>query len=168
MWASTKKYFSPAIWAIATITLLSACKKEYDYVYDVNPVTVNQGTGTKANVKTTTEFVSIAYKDIFGSTISANYMNQLSLAYLSFGDKKLIEDIIIKNMLNLPGAQIPTPQQMAADIDGFTTASYKKFYNREPSEFELWKMKELITSDNTVTPELIYYAFLTSNEYRYY
>jgi hypothetical protein len=90
------------------------------------------------------------------------------LAYLAFGDKKLVEDIIIKNMLAAPGVQLPTQQAMLADVDLFVNNTYKKFYNRTPGEFELWKMKQLIQADQTITPELIYYAFLTSDEYRYY
>ena len=150
----------------APAVLFGACKKEY--IYEVNDVEVNQNSAQKNSVKSTTEFVSIAYTDIFGSTIPQSYLQQLSLAYLAFGDKKLIEDIIIKNMLNAPGVQLPTPAQMQADVDGFITTAYKKFYNRAPGEYELWQMRQFIQADPQVTPELIYYAFLTSDEYRYY
>lgn len=145
---------------------LSACKK--DYIYGVDDVVVEPNSASKNNVKTTVEFVSIAYSDIFGSTIPQDYLQELSLAYLAFGDKKLIEDVIIKNMLNTPGVQLPTQQEMLDDVDAFVTNSYKKFYNREPSEYEVWKMRDLIQADQTITPELIYYGFLTSDEYRYY
>jgi hypothetical protein len=152
---------------LATTTLLfTACKKEY--IFGVDDVDVVQNSASKNNVKTTTEFVSIAYSDVFGTTIPQNYLTKLSLAYMSFGDKKLVEDIIIKNMLNAPGVQLPTQQSMLADVDLFVNNTYKKFYNREPGEYELWKMKQLIQADQTITPELIYYAFLTSDEYRYY
>ena len=157
------KYSLPFLLAIV---LLNACKK--DYVYEVDDVVVNTPAAAKTNNKTTTEFVSIAYSDIFGTTIPQAYLQQLSLAYLSFGDKKLIEDIIIKNMLNAPGILIPTNAQMLADIDGFITNTYKKFYNRIPTEYELWGIRDLIQNDTQITPELIYYAFLTSDEYRYY
>jgi hypothetical protein len=152
---------------LATTTLLfTACKKEY--IFGVDDVDVMQNSASKNNVKTTTEFVSIAYSDVFGTTIPQSYLTKLSLAYMSFGDKKLVEDIIIKNMLNAPGVQLPTQQSMLADVDLFVNNTYKKFYNREPGEYELWKMKQLIQADQTITPELIYYAFLTSDEYRYY
>lgn len=157
------KYFTLIV---AILLLFTACKKEY--IFGVDDVDVVQNSASKNNVKTTTEFVSIAYSDVFGTTIPQNYLTKLSLAYLSFGDKKLVEDIIIKNMLNAPGVQLPSQQTMLADIDLFVTNTYKKFYNREPGEYELWKMKQLIEADQTITPELIYYAFLTSDEYRYY
>lgn len=161
-----KRITTYLIAAVAIAMLFGACKKEY--IYEVNEVDVNQNSANKNSVKSTTEFVSIAYTDIYGSTIPQNYLDQLSLAYLAFGDKKLIEDIIIKNMLNAPGVQLPTQTQMQADIDGFVTTAYKKFYNRLPSEYELWQMREFIAADTQVTPELVYYAFLTSDEYRYY
>lgn len=160
-----KQYILPAL---TIALLLTACKKETDYVYGVNDVTVNPNSASKNNVKTTIEFVSIAYSDIFGTAIPHEYLQNLSLASLAFGDKKLIEDVIIKNMLNNPGVQLPTQQEMLSNIDGFITNSYKKFFNRVPSEYELWKMKALIQADPDITPELIYYGFLTSNEYRYY
>ena len=161
-----KKIFKYSL-LLATIAMLfTACKKEY--IFGVDDVDVVQNSASKNNVKTTTEFVSIAYSDIFGSTVPQTYLTKLSLAYLAFGDKKLVEDIIIKNMLNAPGVQLPTQQTMLADVDLFINNTYKKFYNRTPSEFELWKMKQLIQADSTITPELVYYAFLTSDEYRYY
>ncbi len=151
-----------------TALLIEGCKKETDYVYGVNDVEVNPASAAKNNVKSTIEFVSIAYSDIFGSTIPQSYLQNLSLAYLAFGDKKLIEDVIIKNMLNTPGVQFPTQDEVLNNVDGFITNSYKKFYNRNPSEYELWQMRIMIQSDPSVTPEIIYYAFLTSDEYRYY
>jgi hypothetical protein len=161
-----KKLLKYSLLLVSVTLLFTACKKEY--LFGVDDVDVVQNSASKNNVKTTTEFVSIAYSDIYGSTIPQVYLTKLSLAYLAFGDKKLVEDIIIKNMLAAPGVQLPTQQAMLADVDLFVNNTYKKFYNREPGEFELWKMKQLIQADQTITPELIYYAFLTSDEYRYY
>ena len=161
-----KKIFKYSLLLATMAMLFTACKKEY--IFGVDDVDVVQNSASKNNVKTTTEFVSIAYSDIFGSTVPQTYLTKLSLAYLAFGYKKLVEDIIIKNMLNAPGVQLPTQQTMLADVDLFINNTYKKFYNRTPSEFELWKMKQLIQADSTITPELVYYAFLTSDEYRYY
>lgn len=145
-----------------------ACKKDKEYTYEVNDVTVNHDGNNKQNVKTTTEFISIAYNDIFGTTISQTYLGKLSTLYLSFGDKKLIENVIIKNFLNQSGAIIPTDSEMRADINLFVKNAYKKFYNREPDEMEEWKLTDMIKNNTSYSPELVYYTFLTSNEYRYY
>mgnify|MGYP003553565906 CR=1 FL=1 len=145
-----------------------ACKKEKTYVYGVNDVTVKQDGANKPSVKTTTEFISIAYADIFGTTITANDLTQLSLLYSAFGDKKLMENLIIKNFLNAQGTQIPSKAQMQQNTEQFLKETYTKFLNRTPNEFELYGTKNIIQADSTISPELIYYGMLTSNEYRHY
>jgi hypothetical protein len=145
-----------------------ACKKEKTYVYGINDVTLKQEGANKPSVKTTTEFISIAYADIFGTTITANDLTQLSLLYSAFGDKKLMENLIIKNFLNAPGTQIPSKSQMQQNTEQFLKETYTKFLNRTPNEFELYGTKNIIQADTTISPELIYYGMLTSNEYRHY
>ncbi len=157
------------LFVLASIALTS-CKKEANksYIYDVNNVGVSQDGVAKPNVKSTVEFISIAYSDLYGNTIDQTKLTDLGTAYNAFGDKKLIEDLIIRNFLNATGVSIPTVAVMNTDVNQFVVNTYKKFYNREPNEFELWQMKSLIQTDANTTPELVYYAFMTSNEYRYY
>jgi len=146
----------------------SACKKDEIYVYNVNDVNVAKPDANKPNVKSQTEFISIAYSDLFGTQISQGDLVNLQLAYAAFGDLKLIEQLIIKNFLNEPGAQIPTSTEMRADVGQFVEDSYIKFYNRRPNEFEKWHLVNTINDDTQLTPELIWFAMMTSNEYRYY
>jgi hypothetical protein len=171
MWAliNTLKYKTFAV-VLAVLVFTSSCKKEAPttYIYGVNGVGVTQDGVSKPNVKSTIEFISIAYSDLFGNTINQATLTDLATAYVSFADRKLIEDMIIRNFLNAQGVDIPTLTEMNADVPAFIINSYKKFYNREPNEFELWQMENLIASDAAITPELVYYAFMTSNEYRYY
>jgi hypothetical protein len=145
-----------------------ACKKENIFIYDIEDVKVSRSNSTKENLKNEIEFISIAYADVFGTSPNQSSLNALSVIYLSFGDKKLIEDLIIKNMLNNAGAQIPSDTEMRADIEVFIRNAYLKLYNRQPDEFELWKLNELISSDQSLTAKLIYYSMMTSDEYRYY
>lgn len=150
------------------IALASGCKKEPSYIYDVNPVLVEQEGGIKQHLKTTTEFISIAYSDLFVTIISNNDLQKLNVAYSAFGDRKLIEDMIIKNFLNSPAISIPTPIQMQNDVSKFVSDTYKKLYNRQPNEYEKYYMVKAINADAAITPVLVYYAMMTSNEYRYY
>lgn len=161
----TKRFY---ILFLALGSVWASCKKETKYVYGVNDVTVTQPGVSKPNVKTTIEFISIAYSDLFGTTIGAGELTDLSLCYLAFGDKKFIEDMIIRNFLKKPGVIIPTQAQMNADVPAFVQATYRKFYNRDPNEFEKWQVSEYIKNNSGATPELVYYAFMTSDEYRYY
>ena len=154
--------------SIGITMVFTSCKKEQTYVYELNDVEVKQEGAVKPSVKTTTEFISIAYADIYGTTIPANELTQLSLLYTAFGDKKLMENLIVKNFLNAPGVSIPTKSEMRSDVDGFLKSAYAKFLNRNPNEFELYGTKNLVLTDTSITPELIYYGMLTSNEYRHY
>lgn len=162
-----KKFFKYYLLLIASL-ILFGCKKETKYVYGVNDATVSQTGVNKPNVKTTIEFISIAYSDLFGTTIGAGDLTDLSLCYLAFGDKKFIEDLIIRNFLNKPGVIIPTQSEMTADVSAFVHATYRKFYTRDPNEFEKWQVVNYINSNSSITPELVYFAFMTSDEYRYY
>ncbi len=150
------------------VVSITSCKKETKYVYGVKDVTVNQSGVNKPNVKNTLEFISIAYSDLLGQSIGASELTELSVCYLSFGDKKFIEDLIIRNFLKKPGVVIPTQTQMNGDVAAFVQATYRKFYNRDPNEFEKWQIVNYIKNTTGITPELVYYSFMTSDEYRYY
>lgn len=148
--------------------LLLGCQQEDIYVYEVNPVDVTQAGIDKVNLKSDLEFLSLAYADLFGTTIPSSTLNVMMQSYESVGDKSLIADIIIRNLLNSPTASIPTDAEMRGDIDQFINETYKKFYIRLPGEYEYWFLEKFITEDQDVSPEMVYYAFLTSDEYRYY
>ena len=125
------------IFWLAVIILAFGCSKEKTYLYQVNQVTTSQTSGNKSTAKTTTEFISIAYSDLFPTTISNAKLIELNTAYSSFGDKKLIEDRIIRQFLaDTVTILLPTKQAMRNDISYFITKSYNKFFNRAPTEFE--------------------------------
>ncbi|MDP7568024.1 MAG: hypothetical protein QF383_06495, partial [Flavobacteriales bacterium] len=117
----------------------------------------------------TTEFISIAYSDIFGTVITTAKLADLSTMYRAFGDKKLIEEMVIKNFLNESTIQIPQIDRTSEiTIQNFVSNSYKKLFNRTPDEYELWFVADMILKDDTLTAELIYFSLMTANEYRYY
>ena len=148
--------------------VFNSCKKETEYIYEVNDVQVSQEDIGKGIPKSTIEFLSIAYSDIFGNTISQNQLNRLSLLYLAFGDKKLLEDLLIKNMINRPESLLPSNQTMRADVDLFIVNAYQKLYNRSPNELEVFTLKKNINENAQMTAVMVYYAMMTSDEYRYY
>jgi hypothetical protein len=148
--------------------VFNSCKKETEYIYEVNDVQVSQEDIGKGFPKSTIEFLSIAYSDIFGNTISQNQLNRLSLLYLAFGDKKLLEDLLIKNMINRPESLLPSNQTMRADVDLFIVNAYQKLYNRSPNELEVFTLKKNINENAQMTAVMVYYAMMTSDEYRYY
>ena len=154
---------------IFSILLLFSCKKEKNVTYQLNDVTIENNTANKDHLKSTTEFISIAYSDIFGTVISTNQLTDLTRIYKAFGDKKLIEQMVIKNFLNEPSIQIPQIDRSSiSTINSFVQNVYTKLYNRTPDEYELWFAADMITKDNDLSSELIYFSLMTANEYRYY
>ena len=154
---------------ILSILILFSCKKEKKVSYHINDVDITQNAVVKDHLKSTTEFISIAYSDIFGTVITTNKLTELSTMYKAFGDKKLIEEMVIKNFLNEPTIQIPQIDRTSENtIQNFVTDSYKKLFNRTPDEYELWFVTESIVKDSDLTAELVYFSLMTANEYRYY
>ena len=152
---------------ILSFSLLTfSCKKEY--VYEVDDVTVSQTNGEKENVKTTTEFISIVYSDLFSTNIPTNTLVNLQRAYEAFGDKKLIEDRIVRHFLDSSAVQIPTDATMRANIPLFVDETIVKFFNRNPDAFEKYFISNIIQTNSDISPAMVYYACLTSDEYRYY
>ena len=154
---------------ISFLLILFSCKKEKDIIYQLNDVRIEQNSINKDHLKSTTEFIAIAYSDIFGTVIPTNKLADLTTIYKGFGDKKLIEQMAIKNFLNKPTNLIPDIDRTSGTaIENFVTDAYKKLYNRNPDEYELWFVADMIAKDNDLTAELVYYSLMTSNEYRYY
>jgi len=154
---------------IFSVLLLFSCKKEKKITYQLNDVAIENNTANKDHLKSTIEFISIAYSDIFGTVISTNKLAELSQIYKAFGDKKLIEQMVIKNFLNEPSIQISQiDRSSTSTINSFVQNTYTKLYNRTPDEYELWFVADMIQKDTTLTSALIYFSLMTANEYRYY
>lgn len=150
------------------LLLANGCNKEQRVIYEVQTKELYQSASQKQTLKTTIQFVSIAYSDLYNSSITSDQLNKLDLAYQALGDKKIIEDMIIKNFLNQASSVIPTNTIMRNDVAAFVQNTYLRFYNRKPNEFEAWKMKDMIEKNTDITPKMVYYTLMTSNEYRYY
>jgi hypothetical protein len=146
----------------------AACTKEKKYQYDVNPVNVGNDGATKNSRKSTAEFISIAYSDLFGTSIPQSKLVDLSIAYSSFGDLNVIEERIVSNFLNDSAVVIPPSPSVNGDTTQFVTKCYNKFFNRDPNEMEKRYWKELIKTNSSVTPATIYYSMMTSDEYRFF
>ena len=156
------------IFLLVGLQFLNGCKKEEVYTYGVNDVDVAQPGAIKPHVKTDLEVISIAYSDLFGTSISNQDLDILSAVYQSFGDKRMVIDMIILNYLNAPNVQVPTAAVMRGNIGSFVSECYRKFFVRQPTAFEAWFVTDLIEKDAAITPDLVYYAFMTSAEYRFY
>jgi hypothetical protein len=158
--------------ALGVVLLLQpSCKKIIEqkrYTYQIEPQELYQNSAQKQNLKSTDQFISIAFTHLFGVTITNNELTQCNASLLALGDKATMQDMIVKSFINRPGVQLVTDAAMRADVPAFVEQTYIRFYNRKPNEFEQWKMKDLIEHNTDITPKMIYYTMMTSNEYRYY
>ena len=153
------------------LLLQTACTKIVEknrYTYEVAEQELYQNSSQKQNLKSTDQFISIAYSHLFGVSITNNELNQYNTSLLALGDKATMQDMIVKSMINRGGVQLPTNTAMRADVPTFVQQTYLRFYNRKPNEFESWKMNDLIGKNADITPKMIYYSMMTGQEYRYY
>lgn len=162
------RLFSP-LSLVALLLFVVSCSTQQDYyVYELQDVDVERPGAVKTKQKTPQEFIAIAYADLFGRSISPTELEQVNITYLAYGDQQHTEQLLIRNFLNDGNAQVPSMEEMRNDPEGFVQETYERFYNREPNEFELWKWQDLLENDSSLSPELIYFAFMTSEEYLYY
>jgi hypothetical protein len=146
----------------------TSCKKKKEYVYEITPVTAKKESRNKNSIKTPNEFISLAYSDLFGVSIASKKLLLLNEGYTLFGDKKYVESIIIRNLLNDPQLQLISTQNMRANPKDFVTKAYKTLFAREVTEYELQYLTNYINTTPTLTSKLFYHSLLSSNEYRYY
>ena len=108
------------------------------------------------------------YADLFGNSIPNKTLTDLNKAYISFGDKNIIIERITQNFLLHPDAQVPQDSVMRSDPEKFINEAYKKFLIRNPADAELWYIKSTIEQSNNLTARDLYFAILTSEEYKHY
>lgn len=157
------------LFLLAMVCLVSSCKKkEGEDVYVIEPITVKKNDGNKDKLLEDIEYISILYSDVFAKTITNNEVNIISNVTLSTGDKSATYELLLQNFLNHSAAEVPSDSEMRADIATFVTETYLKFYGRNPNEFESFYFKDIIEKNSDISPEMIYFSFGTSDEYRFY
>jgi len=159
----TKKYF---IFFFALLCLFS-CKEE-TYIYEVNDVTIESNNSNKGKEKTPAQYLNILYANLYQKPLSPNQLVDLINLVNSIGDKQVAYETIIAKMMTDPDIQIPSKSSMNADVSGFVTDTYKRFYVRIPTEAEKTYFVNFIQSHPNIGPEHIYFSFATSNEYYFY
>lgn len=148
--------------------VFSSCKKEEDILYGVKGVEVFPQGADKGKVKSPEQFLSILYANLFQQALPSNQLVQLSRLVQSIGDKDVAYEIIISNFMNRPDVILPTNEEMREDIEAFIEDTYKRFFVRPPSEIEKVYFINYLENNQDVTPELVFFAFALSEEYRIY
>jgi hypothetical protein len=171
----SKRAMRLSIIAVVVAIALTGCKRKitedviYDNViYQVDDVAVYDSNVDKVKQKTATQYISILYSDLFNTNISNNELSEISELYLANGDKGLANELLISHYLISPSVVVPTDATMRADLDLFVGATYLRFYQRNPTPYEMHYLKELIANDVDLNPETVYTSFALSNEYQFY
>ncbi|MEZ4799509.1 MAG: hypothetical protein R2809_07000 [Flavobacteriales bacterium] len=157
-----------ALLAAAAAVALESCKKEQVGVYELNEVDLVNSGADKTRLKTNEQFVSILFTNLFQSGISSDIVFELNECFLSIGDQELAREVLISNFFNQDSVQLPSVDDMMLDLDAFVVDTYKRFFVRLPSEGEKTWVKNFITNNPYMTPELVYFSFALSHEYMYY
>ena len=139
-------------------------------IYGIDDVPLYTSNIDKNKQKSNAQYLSIVYSDLYQTTIPGSDLAKLAKLLLASGDKIMMGELIVNSFINDAFVQsnIPTQSEMTGDIDNFIENTYIRFYLREPSELEKHLLKEIIQNDPDITPEMVYTAFTTSNEYWYY
>lgn len=162
-----KKLYIYSLLFILLFGGLYACRKEIKKIFEVQTQPVSLTSINKNLFKKEIEFISIAYSDLFGKTITADELSNSIRCYSGSNDKDLVTDRIIRSYLNRSNIIIPSKVQMLNDVPTFVSNTYTKFYQRPATEMEKYKTVQLINNNSTLTPTIIYYSFLTSDEYKF-
>jgi hypothetical protein len=159
-----------ALWALAIMLgclSLLGCKEETN-LYEVNDLNVLPVNSEKDKPKTSAQYISILYTNLFQEAIGPNKMLEAQKAIESIGDKQIAYDILVSKYMNDDRVVLPTDSFMRADPETFVRDTYKRFLIRQPTEAELKWMINYIESRPNLTTELVYFAFATSNEHFHY
>ena len=147
--------------------LFAACQKDY-YVYGIEDLEITPVNSEKDKAKTHSQYISILYANMFQKAIGPNQMLEALKAIESIGDKQVAYDILVSKYMNDPDVQLPTSEIMRANPEAFVRDTYTRFLVRQPTEAELQWMINYIESRPSLTPELVYFSFATSNEHFHY
>lgn len=153
------------IFLMLAFVLLTSCSNEV--VYDVGTLQPSSE-GNKTELKDDLQFMSIAYRDLFGEEVPPGVLQTMRKAYISFGDKELVIDEIVQSLLISPDIVLPSNAAISADPASFISATYRKFLLRDPSDFEVAYWESQIAENTDLTAKDIYYVFMTCQEYKYY
>lgn len=150
------------------ILVLVSCKKVEVDQYEVNPVEVGEGNGTKGQRKSDLQLMSIMFTDVFGRSISQDELQTLVDTYSSFGDKQAVVDRLTWRFLSDPSADLPPQSMWDNDPDGLIVLLFERYLSRSPGEMEKWYFREWMNENPDLEVKHLAYVLLISEEYKYY
>ena len=150
------------------LLLIAGCKAEPDVTYGLQPLELNASNAEKDRVKSIDQWITILYADLFGEALGSAELFEVKQAFFSVGDQDIARATLVSNFMQDANVQLPDAGVMVQDPDGFIDDTYVRFLVRYPTEAERTWMRNYLSSNPTMTPELVYTAFALSEEYLHY
>lgn len=151
-----------------SLLFVAACGSNDRYLYEVNTIDVLASNDHKSRQKSEDQYLATLYTNLFQQSVSGNKLADMREVLASFGDKDLGRQMLISRLLIDPAVNIPTNEEMRADLDAFVLETYRRFLVREPSMAELTYLKNILIKNPQLTPDMIYLSFTLSEEYQFY
>ena len=155
------------IYCFLILVFFTACK-EKSVIYEIDQVTVLPNNAGKDKEKTSEQYVNILYANLFQQALSPSQQVDLAELITSIGDKQIAYETIIAKFMKDPSVSLPSNSEMRNDVGKFVSDMYRRFYVREPTQAEKTFFVNYINSRPNISPEHIYFAIATSNEYYFY
>lgn len=150
------------------LLLIAGCSAEPDVTYGLQPLELNASNAEKDRVKSIDQWITILYADLFGEALGSAELFEVKQAFFSIGDQDIARATLVSNFMQDANVQLPDAGVMVQDPDGFIDDTYVRFLVRYPTEAERTWMRNYLSSNPTMTPELVYTAFALSEEYLHY
>ncbi len=105
------------------IFVFISCRKE-DPIYDVNQIHSSAYNANKDKLKTTGQYISILYANLFQKALSANELVEITNCIESIGDKEVAHEIVLSNFMNKTGVTMPIVTRVRRVYDPSNGGSY--------------------------------------------
>ena len=161
-------YITIVMFLIAGVVFHVLALKPPLIIYELERYHISPNQIKKEHLKTTEQFIGIAYYDLLNKPISTEELGGLKSLYESIGDKRLFEQLLIKKLMDREDIVFPNIDELRENIPQFIRQLYSRIFNRLPNALEAYQLKRIIESDPNISPKMIYFALMTSDEYRKY
>ena len=155
------------IW-VTVVATWTSCLPEPDVTYGLQPLEIGANNANKDRVKSIDQWISILHADLFGEASGSADLFEIKQGFFSIGDQEVAREALVSNFMQNPNVQLPDAGVLISNPDGFINDTYVRFLVRHPTQAEHTWMRNNITSNPNLTPELIYTAFALSEEYLHY
>ena len=113
------------------LMFIAACRSDDQYLYEVNTLDVLASNDHKSRQKSEDQYLATLYTNLYQQSVSGNKLADMREVLASFGDKDLGRQMLISRLLVDPDINIPTQEEMRANLDAFvegtnTDPEYKR------------------------------------------